>query len=99
MRVSLATHGGMAAPIVRRLPPRVLDTRSLPDDVARELRRLVAAVSTDNGAMTPRRQFPDAMSYRITVEDGGPPTTLTGSDETMSPAFRELLTWIQHHTT
>jgi hypothetical protein len=38
------------------------------------------------------------MSYRITVDDGGSPTTLTGTDVAMSPAFAELLTWIQQAT-
>ncbi|GLW31217.1 protealysin inhibitor emfourin [Actinoplanes regularis] len=97
MRVSLATHGGLAAPIIRRLPPRVLDTDQLPGDAARELRRLVAAAAADPGAARPAPHARDAMTYTITVDDSPDSTTLTGSDTGMSPAFGALLTWIESH--
>lgn len=97
MRVSLATHGGMAAPIIRRLSPRVLDTDKLPDAAARELRRLVAAASADPGGAHPASHARDAMTYTITVDDGPHSATLTSSDTSMSQAFDALLTWIQRH--
>ncbi|WP_436532462.1 protealysin inhibitor emfourin [Actinoplanes sp. HUAS TT8] len=95
MRVSLATHGGLAASIVRRLPARVLDTDQLPDADARELRRLVAAAAADPGGARPASPARDAMTYTITVHDGPDATTLTSSDTSMSAAFDALLTWIQ----
>jgi hypothetical protein len=91
MRVILATHGGLAAAITRRLPPRVVDTEQLPPSSEAELRELLAGVVS-----APRAESaPDAMSYTITVEDGDESTTLTASDTTMSPAFAALLNWIQ----
>lgn len=97
MRVALATHGGQAAAINLRLPPRVLDTGSLPPDAARELRRLVAAASAESGGTRRPGSARDAMSYTITVEDGPDSRTLTGSDTAMSPAFADLLSWIERH--
>jgi len=98
MRVSLATHGGQAAAINLRLPPRVLDADSLPPETARELRRLVAAASAESGGTRRAGPARDAMSYTITVDDGARSATLTGSDTAMSPAFGALLSWIERHT-
>ncbi|GIF04783.1 protealysin inhibitor emfourin [Actinoplanes siamensis] len=97
MRLSLATRGGMAAPIARRLPPQVLDTDRLPDDAVRELRRLVAAASADPGGAHPAPPARDAMTYTITVDDGPRSATLVSSDTSMSPAFAALLDHVQRH--
>jgi hypothetical protein len=97
--VSLATHGGQAAAITMRRPARVLDTATLPPEETRELRRLIAAASADKGGTTRSGPARDAMSYTITIEDGGSETTLTGSDAAMSPAFAALLSWIERHLT
>ena len=43
MKVSLAKHGGMAAAINLRLPPRVVDSDALPKAAAEESIRLAAA--------------------------------------------------------
>ncbi|MFI9150434.1 protealysin inhibitor emfourin [Streptomyces sp. NPDC053367] len=96
MKVTLATHGGQAAAIQRRLPPDVLDSDDLPEDAAAELARLVAAALAQDaeGPSGPGRAR-DAMSYTITVEDGGRSTVLTRSDTTMSPAFAALLDWLE----
>ncbi|MEU9453797.1 protealysin inhibitor emfourin [Streptomyces sp. NPDC048277] len=92
MKVTLVTHGGQAAGINLRLPPRTLDSGTLPSDAAAELARLVAAAVPEAGKERPHgRPAPDAMSYTITVEDGGRTTVLTQSDTTMSPAFAALL--------
>jgi hypothetical protein len=100
MRVTLTTHGGLAAAITRRLPARVLDTENLPPGEAAELRRLVAAATTDAPRPAPTGSTParDAMTYTITADDGEQPTTITGSDTEMSPAFAALLAWIEQHT-
>ncbi|MET7986495.1 MULTISPECIES: protealysin inhibitor emfourin [unclassified Streptomyces] len=97
MKVTWEAHGGQAAAIRLGLPPKVLDTDALPDDAAGELDRLVAAaVVPEAGEERPSRAR-DAMSYTITVEDGGRSTALTRSDATMSPAFAALLGWLEKH--
>lgn len=101
MRITLATSGGQAAAILRRLPPRVLDTDSLPPGPAGEARRLVAAASAEGGAggggAPGVGRARDAMSYRITVDDEARSITLTGSDAAMTPAFAALLSWLERH--
>jgi hypothetical protein len=99
MRVALATHGGQAAALNLRLPPRVLDTDKLPPEAAEELRRLVAAASAENDGTSQPGSARDAMSYTITVDDDARSATLTGSDTAMSPSFGALLSWIEQHTT
>jgi len=99
MRVALATHGGQAAALNLRLPPRVLDTDGLPPEAARELRGLVAAASAESDGTRRPGSARDAMSYTITIDDGARSAKLTGSDTTMSPAFGALLSWIERHTT
>ncbi|PKV89713.1 protealysin inhibitor emfourin [Streptomyces sp. TLI_146] len=96
MKVTLETHGGQAAAINLRLPPKVLDTDTLPADASAELTRLLAGAVP---APTPERpdRARDAMSYTITVEDEGRSTVLTQSDTTMSPAFAALLSWLENH--
>ncbi|MFD8984168.1 protealysin inhibitor emfourin [Streptomyces sp. NPDC059564] len=96
MKVTLATYGGLAAASGLRLPPRVWDTDALPENAAAELAQLVAAA-----APTPTVDRPslarDAMSYTITVEDGGRSTVLKQSDAAMTREFAALLTWLQKH--
>ncbi|MFI2367553.1 protealysin inhibitor emfourin [Streptomyces sp. NPDC018833] len=96
MKVTLATHGGQAAAIHLRLPPKVLDADALPKNAAAELSQLVAAAVPVAEEDRPGRAR-DAMSYTITVEEGGRSTVLTGSDATMSPAFAALLSWLENH--
>ena len=100
MKVSLTTRGGMAAGVNLGLPPKVVDTDDLPQSVASELARLVVAAKTapppdDEKAGRAR----DPQSYMITIEDGGPPVVLTGSDVAMSPGFIALRDWIRKHST
>ncbi|MCC3773738.1 protealysin inhibitor emfourin [Streptomyces sp. UNOB3_S3] len=104
MKVTLATHGGQAAAIHLRLPPKALDTDALPRSAAEELARLVAAAiptteeATEEAAKEKRpSRARDAMSYTITVEDKGRSTDLTQSDADMSPAFAALLGWLEKH--
>ncbi|EFL37114.1 predicted protein [Streptomyces viridochromogenes DSM 40736] len=98
MRVTLATHGGLAAPVLAGLPPDVVDTHALPESAAAELSRLVAAATeAAAGAPEPRRRAPDAMSYSITVEEDGHSCVLVQSDTDMSPEFAALLRWLKEH--
>ncbi|MFF5537158.1 protealysin inhibitor emfourin [Streptomyces cinerochromogenes] len=100
MKVTLARHGGLAAAIHLRRPPTVVDTDALPDSAAAELAGLVAAAvpgtAGEEGAGPGRAR--DAMSYTVTVEEGGRSTELTQSDTTMSPEFAALLSWLEKHS-
>lgn len=96
MKVTLAKHGGMAAAIQARLPPRVVDAEALPQPAAAELRQLVAAAEGAHAAQaTPPGRGADMMTYVITVEDDGRTSVLRQSDAGMSPAFAALLEWIE----
>ncbi|GGW55998.1 hypothetical protein GCM10010503_36390 [Streptomyces lucensis JCM 4490] len=97
----MSTHGGLAAPFLAGLPPDVVDTHALPESAAAELSRLVAAAvpatAATAGAPEPPRRAPDAMSYSITVEQGGHSSVLVQSDTDMSPEFAALLRWLKEH--
>ena len=98
MKITLAQHGGQAAAINLRLPPRVVDTAALRADEAAELARLVRdAATAPVAADIPPAKARDAMSYTITVEDGGRQTVLSQSDSAMSEAFGKLLGWLQRN--
>jgi hypothetical protein len=97
MRVTLATHGGQAAGINLRLPPRVMDSATLPESAAKNLSQLVAAAKSVEVSAASDQRARDAMSYTITVEDSGRSTVLTQSDVTMTREFAELLAWLQEH--
>ena len=96
MKVILAKHGGFAAGILRR--PHIVDSTTLPETAAEELARLLAELKTAPGVKEegPGRAR-DAMSYTITVEDGGEQTVFRQSDTTMSPSFAALLQWLELH--
>jgi hypothetical protein len=98
MRVTLAAHGGLAAGLNLRRPPRAVDTDELPPAQADELERLVDA-ALDAGTHRPPGSgpAPDAMSYTITVERDGKTSTLSGSDTAASAQFADLLAWLEAH--
>lgn len=97
MKVTLATHGGLAAAINMRLPPQVVDTDTLPGPAAEELSRLVAAAKAVKAPPAGGERAKDAMSYTITVQERGQSTALAQSDVTMSAQFAALLNWLQQH--
>ncbi len=102
MKVTLATHGGLAAGINLRLPPRVVDAGTLAPPLAAELAQLVAAAKAAEASRGHTEARPgrarDEMSYTITVEDGGHQVVLTESDTTMSPEFGALLSWLEERS-
>lgn len=99
MKISLATHGGQAAAINMRLPPRIVNVDGLPKETAEELVRLVEAAKAAPAAKPVPGFAADAMSYTITVEDDHEPVVLHQSDTTMSPAFAALLSGLEKHFT
>jgi hypothetical protein len=96
MKVTLATHGGHPAGINLASNSRGADTSALPTAAAKTLAALVAAAKTslpaEDGSVGRGR---DAMSYTITIEDGGPPVVLEQSDTNMTDEFRALRDWIK----
>jgi hypothetical protein len=96
VKVILEKYGGFAAGI--RQPPHIVDSTALPETDAEELAQLVSALK---GAPAVEEESPgrarDAMSYTITVEDGGKRTVFRQSDMTMSPLFAALLQWLELH--
>lgn len=99
MKVTLETHGGLAAAINLRRPPRVVDADTLTEPAAEELAQLVAAAEAAStpGDNKPGRA-PDELSYTIIVEDNGHHVVLTESDTTMSPEFGALLSWLEERS-
>jgi len=97
MRVTLATHGGQAAGIYLGRAARVVDSDKLPEPAAEKLSQLVAAAKAVDVSAASDERARDAMSYTITVEDGGRSTVLAQSDVTMSREFAELLAWLEEH--
>ncbi|KRD09222.1 hypothetical protein ASE41_29825 [Streptomyces sp. Root264] len=100
MKITLVTDGGLAATVLADLPPQVLDTDTLPDGAAAEMHRLVSAAarSVAEGTEEPSSLARDAMSYSITVEEGGHASVLVQSDTTMSAEFAALLRRLRQHT-
>lgn len=99
MKVTLATHGGLAAAINYRLPPRIVDADTLTEPAAAELAQLVAAATAARAPAAARSgRAPDEMSYTITVEDGGHQVVLAESDTTMSQEFGALLSWLEQRS-
>ena len=96
MKVTLAQHGGQAAGINLRRPPRTVDAATLDEARAAELKKLTAAATA---AAAPARsgRARDEMSYTITINDDGRETVLSQSDTAMSAEFGKLLVWLQRY--
>ena len=98
LKVTLSTHGGLAATV--RRAPVVIEGSSLSPAAARELQALIdAATETLARELTPAsdRRMPDAQSYVVTVERDRDILSLTGADLNCSPEFESLRDWILHH--
>lgn len=95
MKITLTKHGGFAAGIFR--PPYTVDSSELREADAKELSALVAAVKASPKVeeVGPGRAR-DAMSYTILVEENGKETVFRQSDTNMTPAFGDLLHWLEH---
>jgi hypothetical protein len=93
MRVTLETHGGLAAGI--RRPPRELDAAGLSPQAAAELARRVEAARAAPPPGTDPSPIRDAVTYTITLQDEGERTVLEQSDGAMSPRFAALLDWLE----
>jgi hypothetical protein len=90
------TSGGLAAGLRIGARPLVVDSAQLPEPDARALAALVDAARAESPETGDRTAAPDAQSYTLTVEadDGDGPVVLRRSDTSMTPAFAELLDWL-----
>ena len=96
MKVTLTKHGGWTATM--RVPPLVIDAAGLPAEAAKELARLVAAAKAAPPAEDHSEgRARDAMSYQLTVEDGGKSAVFTQSDTAMTKPFAALMAWLEQH--
>ncbi len=93
MRVTLVTSGGLAAGLRLGRPPTVIDSARLDADAAHHLAGLIAAARAEPPPAS-RRAVPDAMTYTITVEDGGDTAVLRRSDASMTEAFASMVDWL-----
>ena len=94
MKLSLATHGGLAAGM--RRPVQTVDTDKLPAAAAREVTAAVAAARASPGGADSAKAR-DAMSYVVTVEEDGASTELRQSDATLSPEFDALMACLEKY--
>ncbi|WP_433295560.1 protealysin inhibitor emfourin [Actinoplanes sp. CA-030573] len=94
MRVTLATHGGLAAALNRRLPPRVVDVDK-PGEIA-ELRKLINEAEREGESAAGATS--DAMTYTVTVTDGNRETVIKRSDVDMTEAFAALLDFVERRS-
>jgi hypothetical protein len=94
MKVTLATHGGLAAGLRLGRAPVVVDGAGLPEADARTLGELVRAARAEPAPAREGRSAPDAMSWTVTVEDAGGSVVLRRSDDALTPAFSALLDWL-----
>lgn len=97
MKVSYASHGGLAAGLFLERPPNVVDAATLDATMAAELKTLVDAAVAAPPLAARSEKTRDEMSYTITVHDDGHETKLAQSDTTMSAEFRRLLDWLRRH--
>lgn len=91
MKLTLETHGGLAAGIAMQRPPAVIDLDRLPAAEADAIRQLVADAQARAPSSRGTGQPADVMSYTITIDDRGEHRVLQQSDVTMTPAFAALL--------
>jgi hypothetical protein len=91
MKITLETHGGLAAGINMQMPPAVIDLDQMPKADADAIRQLVADAQASAPSTRGTGQAADAMSYTITIDDDGEYQVLRQSDVTMTPAFSALL--------
>ena len=91
MKITLHQFGGLAATL--RRPPLVVDSSHLDSTDAGRLSRLVERARGEGS--TRCDAGPDQVSYRMTIEDGGPATALARHDGDMTPSYDALLRFVR----
>lgn len=93
MRLTLQVYGGIVA--VRRRPVS-LDTASLQPGQAGAVENLVRSLVAAASA-PPAEPLPDAMSYTLTVDDGGKKSVVKQRDGGITAEFQRLLDQFATH--
>lgn len=96
MMVTLEKYGGWTATM--GAATLVVDTADLPEAAAKELAQLVSAAKASPMIEDySRGSARDAMSYQLTLQEGGKMVVMSQSDTTMTKAFAALLSWLEQH--
>ena len=97
MHIELHTEGGFAA-IPGLTRPIVLDDVAASAADSGTLDALVdAALAEQRSAAAAPRNFPDARSYRLSIERNGRHDLLSASDAQVPPAFKALMQFVKRH--
>ena len=91
MKLTLKVFGGFAPGLLPR--PRVLDAAHLDGARARHLATLVARL---HGA-APTERHPDERRYELAIDDDAGCRTVCCADSTMTPAFEEVMGFMETH--
>src|SRR5688572_4727180 len=93
MHITLKAHGGLAAGIQR--PASSIDTAALDERESARVEHLVQSVMDAAAAPPPPWPSPDAMTYTLTVKEGGRVRTIKVSDNDMTPELGELIDYLE----
>ena len=93
MRIILEQAGGFAAPAMNRRVEIDTSTLDAGESQAAAAHARTALASNEPRPSSPPR--PDAMSYRLTIQDGDQKRVLTFSDADLPAAVAPLLAWMQ----
>lgn len=91
MKLTLKVFGGFAPGLLPR--PRVVDTSRLD---ATHANRLAALVARLHDAAPPPRH-PDELRYELAIDDPDGCRTVCCADSTMTPAFEQVMSFVQEH--
>jgi hypothetical protein len=98
----LKTRGGQLAAVPRlRGLVHEIDVAALEPQDRAELNRLIAVVRQEAVPVeTLRNSAPEAESHTVTIEGGphGQPQTIRQTEDSMTDAFRALVSWIRDHS-
>jgi hypothetical protein len=92
MRMTFERTGGFAGITMTK----VVDTATLPDNEAKQLRHLVDAADFFRlpKTITSRSRQPDRFRYELTLEDNGKQHTVEVSEQAIPGTLRPLVDWL-----
>ena len=91
MKLTLRVFGGFAPALLPR--PRVVDSTRLDPPHASRLAALVKHLH--DAAPSPRH--PDERRYELAIDDDGGCRTVCCADSTMTPAFEQVMSFVEEH--
>ena len=92
MRMTFERTGGFAGISITK----VVDTTTLPDNEAKQLRQLVDAAAFFHlpASITSNTPQPDRFEYQLTVEDNGKQHTVEVSEQAVPKTLKPLIEWL-----